>query len=296
MHLIEKTVALEREIRLEQDFELYVMGNDRVEVSTVPQLGAKIISLKNLRTGREWMWHPEAGLKLFRNDPRDGFSASPLVGMDECLPTIAACKWKNRSLTDHGEVWYRPWSVDHAAWDSGFLKTSVRLALLPFDFERALELRENEVRLSYRLYNRSERPEQFLWAMHPLLRLRSGDALVLPAATRSLLKGENWIDALDLAIPGGGCSKLFARPLGEGFAGIHNRNTADCLEFEWSPAQNNTLGLWRSCGGWHGHEHFAIEPTNADGDSLDQAAGQKRCGVLVASETATWQIRLRVGP
>jgi hypothetical protein len=296
MDLIEKTAALDREIRLEQDFERYVLGNDRVEVSTVPELGAKIVSLKNLRTGREWMWHPAAGLKLFRNQPRDDFSASPLVGMDECLPTIAPCEWEKRKLTDHGEVWCRPWCVDHSAWDRGVLKTSIRLCFSPLDFERALELRENEVLLNYRLQNRSQGQEPFLWAMHPLLRLRSGDGLVLPASTRSLLKEHNWIDAVDSAIPGGGCSKLFAWPLSEGFAGIHNQNTGDWLQFEWSPVENNTLGLWRSCGGWYGHDHFAIEPTNANGDSLDQAARQKRCRVLAASETATWQIRLRVGP
>ena len=296
MDLIEKTLAVEREIRFDQGFELYVLGNYKMEVSTIPELGAKISSLKNLQTGREWMWHPAAGLKLFRNDLGVDFSTSPLVGMDGCFPTIAACEWEKRRLTDHGEVWCRPWGVDRAAWDSGVLKTSVQLSFSPFNFERSLELQENEILLNYRLQNRSKVEERFLWAMHPLLSLRAGDGLVLPASTRALLKGESWIDAVDSAIPGGGCSKLFAGPLREGFAGIHNRKTGDWLEFAWSPAQNNTLGLWRSCGGWHGHEHFAIEPTNAGHDSLEQAAGRKRCGVLAASGKATWQICLRVGP
>ena len=50
-----------------------VLSNEDVELAVVPELGAKIISLKDLRTGREWMWHPPGGLKLFRNLPGDDF-------------------------------------------------------------------------------------------------------------------------------------------------------------------------------------------------------------------------------
>ncbi|HWW01188.1 MAG TPA: hypothetical protein VNZ64_15945 [Candidatus Acidoferrum sp.] len=296
MDMMDKCFELGREIRLEQGFEVYVLGNERLRVAVVPELGAKVISLKNLRTGREWMWHPAGGLKLFRNCLGDDFSESPLVGVDECLPTIAACAWQGCKLTDHGEVWSEPWSVDHEAWQSGVLKTSTRLKISPFGFERTIELEENEIQLSYRLTNRSAAEQSFLWAMHPLLRLRAGDALVLPASTRALLDGECWIDALDSTVPKGGCSKLFAESLSEGFAGIHNRETGERLDFEWSPAENNSVGLWLSCGGWHGHEHFAIEPTNAGADSLDLAARRNQCGVLAACGTATWQIRLRVDP
>ena len=296
MDVMEQAGALEREIRLEQGFPVYVLGNGRVEVGVVPELGAKIVSLKNLRTGREWMWHPAGGLELFRNDPDDDFSASPLVGVDECLPTIAACEWQKRKLTDHGEVWSKPWSVEHEAWQSGLLKTSVCLENSPFDFHRTIELRENVIQLDYQLHNRSVTEQQFLWAMHPLVRLRAGDGLVLPASTRALLNSETWIDGADSAVPPGGCSKLYAGPLTEGSAGIRNRKTGEQLGFEWNPAENNTLGLWLNRGGWHGHEHLAIEPTNAGDDRLDQAAARQRCGRLAGSGTATWQVRLRAGP
>jgi hypothetical protein len=282
-------------IRQVQGFAVYVIGNDEVEVAVVPELGAKIISLKNLRTGREWMWHPPGGLKLFRNSPGDDFCKSPLVGMDECLPTIAPCSWQGRALPDHGEIWSAPWRVDTAAWEGGMLKTAVRLRLSPFDIERTVELRENEIRLGYRLGNRGVAEEHYLWAMHPLLRLRTGDRLELPASTRALLNGAAWINDLDSAPPDGDCAKLFAAPISEGFAAIHNQNTGDRLEFEWSPAENNTLGVWLTRGGWHGHEHFALEPMNGDADALSLAAERKRCRVVAASGSATWQVCLRVG-
>jgi len=284
------------EVRDEQGFATRVLGNEKVELAVVPELGARIISLKNVRTQHEWMWHPPGGLKLFRNCVGDDFAHGPLVGMDECLPTIAPCSWQGRALPDHGEVWAVPWSVDKAAWEAGVLKTSVRLKISPLEFERTIELRDNEVLLRYRLNNLGAADEHYLWAMHPLLRLRAGDRLVLPSSTRSQLNGEKWIDAVDTVVPEGNSAKVFARPIQVGKAGIHNRTAGEQLEFEWNPAENNTLGLWLTRGGWHGHHHLAVEPTNASCDTLALAAETGRCGVVRVGDFVTWDVRLRVGP
>jgi galactose mutarotase-like enzyme len=296
MDLLDKGFELEREVRRDQGFAVYVLGNPNIEVAVVPELGAKIISLKNLRTGRDWVWHPADGLKLFRNRSADDFSKSPLVGVDECLPTVAPCSWRGRNLPDHGEAWNSAWNLDPEAWTDGLLRTSVRFKISPLDFERTMELRENEVCLSYRLHNRSETEERFVWAMHPLLDLRAGDQLVLPASTRAMVSDGAWIDALDSAIPEGNCSKVFAGPLSEGFTGIQNRESGERLEIEWNPAENAMLGLWLTRGGWHGHHHFAIEPTNAGDDSLAAAAEGEWCGAVPASGTAAWEVRFRISP
>jgi len=282
-------------MRHEQGFEVYVLSNEDVELAVVPALGAKIISLKNLRTGREWMWHPHGPLKLFQNVPGDAFSQSPLIGADECLPTISPCVWQGRALPDHGEVWNRPWKTDPATLENGVLKTSIRLEISPFDFERAIELRGNEIQISYQLHNRGTTSEQYVWAIHPLLSLRAGDRLELPPSTRALLNGAPWLDTVATAIPERMSAKVFAKPITEGLAAIANPITGERLEFEWAPGENDTLGLWLTRGGWHGHHHFAIEPTNADSDMLALAAAKGRCGVLAAGDVSTWQIRLRLG-
>lgn len=283
-------------IRKEQAFDVYVLGNERIELAVVPELGARMISLKNLRTGREWMWHPPGGPKLFRNRRGDDFSRGPLVGMDECLPTIAPCSWQGRALPDHGEVWSVPWNVDEAAWEAGELRTTIRLAISPLEFERVIELRGHEVWLSYRLSNLGPEGELYLWAMHPLLRLVDGDQLQLPASTRAQLDSGEWIDAVDLVQPAGQCVKVFARPVHVGCAGVYNRVSGDYLEFVWDPKENDTLGLWLTRGGWHGHHHLALEPTNSAHDALTLAAEGGCCGVVDAGGSVTWDIRLRLGP
>jgi hypothetical protein len=290
-----KTLTHSFAVRQQQGFEVYVLNNEEVELAVVPELGAKIVSLKNLRTGREWMWHPPGGLKLFRNRPGDDFSQSPLAGADECLPTISSCSWQGRTLPDHGELWNAPWSVDSEAWKSGILKTWTQLKISPFEFERTIELLEDEIQITYQLKNRGAVPEHFLWAIHPLLRLRPGDQLNLPASTRALLNGEAWIDAVGSAIPEKNCAKVFAAPVSEGVVAINNPATGDYLEFGWDPLENNTLGLWLTRGGWHGHHHFALEPMNADTDSLVEAVERKRSGVVDASGMASWRLAIRIG-
>ena len=282
-------------VRQEQGFELFSLGNQDVELGVVPELGARIISLKDLRTGREWLWHPAGGRALFRNDVKDKFEGSPLVGMDECLPTIAPCSWRQRNLPDHGEVWAAPWTLDFDAWERGLLHTTVGLKVSPLHFERTIELQGNEVRLTYLLHNRAASEELYLWAMHPLLRLEKGDRLELPASTRALLEDVAWIPSLASTDPTDGCEKLFASSITDGWAAIDNPKTGDFLQFEWEPSENNTLGLWLNRGGWHGHHHFALEPTNGQPDSLRTAAQSKCCGVVPAHSSVSWQVCITVG-
>jgi galactose mutarotase-like enzyme len=274
-------------VRHVQGFAARVLANETVELVSVPELGAKIVSLKNLRTGREWLWHPHDTLHLFRNAAHDDFSLSPLAGVDECLPTILPCAWQGRPLPDHGEVWSQPWQVDEEAWQNGLLTTSINLKISPLKFRRTIELAGNEVRIDYKLINLSPGEERFVWAFHPLLRLSAGDELVLPESTRELLQGHSWIQSVSSVIPERKCAKVFARPISDGSAAIENKAQGDRLEFLWNAGEFNVLGLWLTRGGWHGHHHFAIEPTNADHHDC--------CGLIAGHSSASWQIQLRVG-
>jgi hypothetical protein len=138
--------------------------------------------------------------------------------------------------------------------------------------------------------------ERFIWAIHPLLRLTEGDKLDLPASTRALFNGTDWTDAVTSATPQNKCCKAIAHPVCEGRAAIRNSVQGDWLQFTWDPDANNALGLWLTRGGWHGHHHFAIEPTNANHESLAAAAGLQQCGVIAGGASTGWQLSVRIGP
>ena len=103
------------------------------------------------------------------------------------------------------------------------------------------------------------------------------------------------MDAVATAMLKDQCAKTFAYPVKDGRAAIRNQTGGDRLEFVWDAEENNALSLWLTRGGWHGHHHFAIEPTNADGDSLAVAAARKHCGTVAGTVRPAGGLCLRVG-
>ncbi|MCA1709188.1 MAG: hypothetical protein LC808_40270 [Actinobacteria bacterium] len=300
----------------ESGFAVYGLRSPSTEIRVAVDLGANIISLKNLETGREWMWRPPGSFELFRNELGDPFERSTLVGADECLPTIAPCIWKGRNLPDHGEAWSVPWTVDRHAWGQGRIKTTVATPVSPFVFERTLRLEENEVRLDYGLRNVSSEREPFLWAFHPLFEIVEGDRIELPADVCSV-RVESVDGLRDMPhgsirpwpepIPGvelgrmhfgshsPACAKLFVESPSEGRAAIVNPRTRESLILEFDVRQNPALGIWLTRGGWFGYEHVALEPTNLASDSLAEAVPRATSTLILPPRgERTWTIRLRL--
>jgi len=289
-------------------FELVGLRTDRVEIAIVPQLGAKILRLKNRCSGREWMWRREGG-RFFRNRPGDPFETSTMNGADDCLPTVAACEIAGRALPDHGEVWSRPCEIDHS--QQNVIRTRLDLSSLPARFERAISLRDHVVRIDYRLANLSDDSHPFLWAFHPLMKIEAGDELDVPvndvsvesATLSGARQGDRWVwptpvagvelQRLNVGSPPG-YAKMFATSLASGRAEVFNSITGDRLTFSFDPAELPALGIWITRGGWNGYHHFAIEPTQAPFDSLTEAAAAKACPILKPCGVTTWRIELEL--
>jgi galactose mutarotase-like enzyme len=197
-------------------------------------------------------------------------------------------------LPDHGEVWNAAWQLDEGAWKRGVIKTSVQLPISPFEFTRAIEIQNDTLCVNYHLLNLSKDPQEFLWAMHPLLALQTGDRLVLSHEIRQRLGRQPWLDSLDFEENVSSCVKAFAGPLQQGHAEIFNPVSNDSLIFKWDVADCNTLGIWLTRGGWNGHHHVALEPTNGAPDSLAVAAGEhNNCGVLIPFGKKEWSIQIQ---
>ncbi len=284
---------------MSQAIRSYKLANDSLSVEVVPEIGAKIVSLRNVLTGREWMWRPRPDAPLFRNEPTDSFDASPLIGADECLPTIARCRWNDRDLPDHGEVWARSWELDEAALAENRIRTVIRLPISPLQLERSISLRQNQLLFEYVLTSLSSKPERFLWAFHPLMPIEAGDQIELPPQIRSVrvaslmglpVPGDrtwSWpvpmpgvrLDGIDFGSHVPAYAKLFAE-FGEGsdgFAAI--RNGKERLSFRFDVGEIPVVGLWFTRGAWNGYTHMAIEPTNAPADSLCEVAPSSHTGI-----------------
>ena len=299
----------------EQNFTVKGLRSGTAELLMVPELGGRIISLRSLKSGREWCWHQPRPDWLWRNRPGDDFGDSPQAGIDECIPTVAACRVLERELSDHGEVWFQAWQLEPEALARQELAASVRLAITPFTFRRTIRVgTDGAFVFDYALTNGGDQPEPYLWSFHPLLTLEPGDRLELPAEVRSLrmdgglgaaiARGGVWaypepfpglrLDAGEVPGMPGGCVKGFAGPLETGRAAVLNERTGDRLEFHWDAAAVPFLGLWinRGHGGFH---HLALEPCTGAPDSLLEAMESwHQYRVVPPGETVRWSISLSI--
>ncbi len=296
-------------------FDVYTLRSDMVEISVVPGMGAKISSLKSLRSGREWMWRAYDPPRFFLNRPEDNFGQSPLIGVDECIPSVGACDWKGRRITDHGEVWFMPWELDAEAWSRGAILTRAVMPVSPFLFERSIRLEEKDIQLDYRLTNLGREPEVYLWAIHPLFTIAQGDRIELPEAVTQVRNGGGMGFPQDMNVPLWSwpepqpgirlddldnfgeerCVKLFVNSIGTGWAAISNPTLMERVSFLWDVEENPALGIWICAGAWNGYYQMALEPTNVGAETLSEAGDRpQEFKPVPAGASIRWQLRLKI--
>jgi len=299
--------------RMEQGFAVTGLRTARAELAMVPALGGRIISLRSRRTGREWCWHRERPDWLWVSRPGDDFGKGPQAGVDECVPSVAACDWRGRKIPDHGEVWAEAWTLDPAALAAGRLSASVPMRISPLVFERAIHAdAEGGFVFDYALTNRGAAAEEFLWCLHPLFTIAPGDRLELPPEVaelrlngglgdRPMNFGDTWkypepfpgvrLDRLETPGMPRGCVKGFASPVCTGRAALANDATGDRLELKWDAAVVPYLGLWLNRG-HAGFHHVALEPATGAPDSLTDAVQKwRQFATVAAGATVRWSVR-----
>jgi len=291
-------------------FATYVLRSGEAEVRVVPALGAKITSLRDLRSGREWLWSAPDGRELRENSAGDAFEAGSMAGIDECVPTIAPSRLGDQMLPDHGEAWARAWTVNKSLLKEGRLHTSLDLECLPLRIERELTLEAAVLTLRYRLINLSSVAQPGFWALHPLFARREGDRIELPCDVADVKVDSQ----LGLDLPAGAavawpspnagvnfstltntagaawCAKLFVTNPNCNRAAIANDITGDRLDIDFESERRLHLGIWITRGGWNGFDHFALEPTTHAADTPCDADAATD-DLLLPHATRSWSIR-----
>ncbi len=285
------------------DFKVHTLANACVSLSMVPELGGKIVSLKDRHSGREWLdgWSPVANRRLWRPTDPASYETGPGTGIDECLPTVLPCEIGSRFLPDHGELWNQ--SPEFAVDEEKGLFCRWKLRTLPLAFERRITLVGGKVHFDYRLENLEKEPTPFLWAWHPLFTWKRGDQIRLRAERDTCLSPGGgrlpWPESQpgqDLSrahFPKGStpAAKVFLGPMAEGQAGIRASNGAS-LMLEWPSDLFPYAGIWITRGFWKGLHHWAIEPTNAPVDRLADifASEVTSASLLSPGELRTWTL------
>ncbi len=307
--------------------EAAVLENDLVRLVSVPALGARVVSLADRRTGREW---------LVQGDPPNGsaaawaaedavFGGAEAFGWDECLPTVAPCidplEPGGPPLRDHGDAWGRP--AGSVASGATLLATWTS-PRWPYVLRRSLRLDRAVVVASYELEVSGARALPFLWSMHALLALEPGSRLVLEpsqAAAEAMLThhaglgisagadsaawpaaatadgGRIRLDEVRGA-EAGQAAKLYLDATRLVTIAARTPDGAE-LRFAWDLGVAPTLGIWLDYGGWPPGERrhqVALEPTTSPDDHLAGAIAAARAALVEPGRLLSWTVRLDLRP
>mgnify|MGYP001002981263 CR=1 FL=1 len=302
-----------------EGYPAWVGETEAMALTVVPKLGGKAISLVNKRTNREWLWR--SGKPLGNGGYGTPFSAGDESGWDEMFPAINAgtypdAPWQGTAIPDHGEVWALPWSDRQAGEE---LRLRVNGVKFPYTLSKTYSFpAEHTLRVDYTLENRSAAAFSFLWAAHPLLRVRAGMKLRVPAGLNeievSYSHGERlgafgdkrpWPIApasggpvdLSEAEPESACAAekyYFTGRLSEGTAELADPATGEALAIAFPVDRVPYLAIWANYGGYGGHYHLAIEPATGRMDELAHAMQANEAATVAPGGCCRWHLDLSV--
>jgi hypothetical protein len=295
--------------------KILLLENNLLKVQILPEFGGKIVSLRSVRTGEEFLLPPIN--EYDHVSPSADFSASDGGGFDECLPSVTTCKSiaGESSISDHGDLWRVPWHVDS---EDRAVVLHADATSRPLRLTRRATLEDATLVLEYDLVNLSDSPASWLWSAHPLLRVAAGDRIVLPdgieevaveySAGGFFARGTSipWPIATSLSgittdlssvseRDGKTSHKLFARLRGSGWGALYRREFGQGLVVRFDSNALPFLGLWICAGAWPStgvakQYTVAIEPTTSDSDSLESAVRNGTSRTLNAREHFRWRL------
>ncbi len=305
-----------------KQFRPILLSSDFLRVEMIPELGAKISSIKIMPSGMELLQQP---LRPFaeRNHTM-AFEESDASGIDECLPTVSGCEYPTAegriTVPDHGDFWRLPFSSELAGNTLTLQATGFSL---PLEFTKKLTLVKNELVIHYSVRNVGRTPTDFAWSAHPLFQVDADDRVSLPpSAQKVTVEGSgkerlgksgqeySWPLArlddgttIDLSRCGGiedeTGDKLYLPAPQEGWCAIDRKRLNTRIEVRFNADVTPYLGLWLCYGGWpleqaNRQQCVALEPCTAPVDSLAVAAANGWSKKLVPLAVFDWSISIRV--
>ena len=302
----------------------WIMENDTLRTVVVPDLGAKLVSLFDKRTGNEWL--VGAGERPFQKIPyAANFTEQDMSGWDEMFPTITACEYpvpgekQGVLLPDHGEVWPLPWTLEPSKL--GTLKFSVQGVALPYRLTRTLSYStEDTLHMAYQLENLGQESMPYLWSAHPQFTCGDSARVILPAHVQEVCNvlppewgwgaletrhawptsttkedQHNQLDLIETAAQNQ-IRKFFVLPdTVVSWTGLIRQPAHDWLRFDWDAGLVPYLGIWMDEGVISSQTVVALEPMTGFYDSLALAWENKQVTTITPGEHKSWTLSIRLG-
>lgn len=311
------------EERSVEGFGALEIDNGDLRALVLPELGAKILSLVDLQTGREWMARPDR--PLLRREYGARYDAYDYSGWDECFPRIGECfypeaPWRGILVPDHGELWTLPWQTE---FSDGILHQSVHGVHFPYRFERRIDFNGgSRLGIAYRVENHAPFPFKAFWSAHPMLAVTPMSRFLLPEGPRVRVEvsKHQWLGSylaehpwpltrdhrgreVDLGRIGSAAQdhvdKLFSTRLSDGWGAMYDEASQDFFVWRFRPDDVPFVGVCAIRGRWPTEDHSTliglVEPCTGWPDRLDVAIDRGEHQTFSPGDGLTWCLALDVG-
>jgi galactose mutarotase-like enzyme len=296
------------------DSPVETLSNGTVSISIAPELGGKIISIKDIH-GKEYVSRSERPyVKRTFGMP---FGDTEFDGIDECFPCMGGCKYpaepyKDTVVVDHGELVSSVWKKA----DGEGLSLTCDGVNFPYTFRRDVTLEGNTIVMNYTVTNNGDAPFHYLYLFHPLLAADTGTSLGIPDDMEIGIgpSAGNFLGQMGETKPWGQLQTATGRPFKDNqfvsHSGRYYKYYSDKLEGEgdltlrhadgtgirmtWNGDVLPYFAVWTSEGSVGGLHHFAPEPANSSKDTLADAYELGQANVIPPHGTAGWTIRMEV--
>jgi hypothetical protein len=284
------------------------LESDNLQVDLAPDVGGRIISLTERRSGHQFLWRNQ-GLKLKLLRSGSDYDPNFYGGIDELLPNDIPETISDVSCPDHGELWTTALECEVEEERLVLRGTLPRFGL---NYERRTTLRADipELELDYRISNPTDRQRQFLWKLHAAVAVQAGDIIDCPAG-----KGQ----VVDLAYSRQKTLAPFPWPTlaGQAVNVVPERDgTMDFFylfdlrsgQVAWRRPKANLrltysfdtkvfpyVWLFASYGGFLGHYTVVLEPCTAMPISVNEAAAKHQCSALGPGQCLETKVILYAG-
>ncbi len=286
----------------ESVIQALVLENRHLEVTVLPGLGGKVLSIVDKATNLELLWaNPRLPLVpvVFGSDYDDAF----VGGWDEVYPNDEPEEVAGQLRPDHGEVWSLPWDfslgsdADHT-WVELRVETPVTKSVIT----KLLTLGSDAwgLRVDYRLHNAGSLEQPFLWKSHVAVALHDDSRLDLGAETmflhdfgnprgggrshftwpKQVIGGNTW-DMRTLPAADSGMSELMESTRMEtGTCAVSHPSLGVGLRLDFDLADLPECWTFASYGGWQNLHVLVLEPATR--------------GVLKPGEVRRWSLTATV--
>lgn len=274
--------------------------------------------LIDLRTGKNWLWHPPGYSTAPRQLPAEPcFDDCWQGGWEEMFPNDAACDFRGRRLLDHGELWSRPWSLIEKNTDKS-LAFSCLCETIHASVEKTITLSPERpaLELRYRFKSLSDQDQPFHFKLHPALAIEPGDQIEMPRCQMepvtldfSTILGNSEKSAFpfgrsksgapvqidSVPEPTAGLREfVYCSDLEEGWCGIQSRRTGSRLKLTFDSADFPYVWLFLSYGGWKGNQVAMLEPCTNIPYDLETAVRGGTSAILKARAIREFKVSVEL--